>query len=204
MDSAIEILRLAKRLSYKTLGLEVNEKLDLEELSSKARELNIDIVFRVIVKGETRLELRRALDSIEYKRRNLLVIASPETLDALRYSSTNKRVHIVRVKPSLEKYIDKSQVRLFRERGWGAIEISIGEVIRSTNISYLYEITRRAHILDVNTVIVSDASTLEELWSPHSIIGLLVSLGIPYWRAKSWLSSVPAYIIDYINRLRNA
>ncbi|MCS7107212.1 MAG: hypothetical protein NZ902_03810 [Acidilobaceae archaeon] len=150
---------------------------------------------RVTVEGSTRAEVRRALDRAH--RRGVIMAVRPRSLDALRYSSVSKSVHIIRVEQEVEKFIDKSEARLFKSRGWGALELSLNE-LRGRQLSLLYNVSHKAHALDLNLVISSDASSAEELWSPLSVIGLLSSFGIPSWRAKSWITSVPSYVMDRI------
>ncbi|MCX8195520.1 MAG: hypothetical protein N3F67_00315 [Acidilobaceae archaeon] len=166
-----------------------------EAVEGEAKRLGIAAVPRVTVEGSTRQEVRRALEEV---RRGALVAVRALSLDALRYSSVNKRVHLIRVEPGLEKFIDKSELRLFKARGWGALEVSLREARSRRGLAYLYEACHRAHLLDVNLVISSDAEMPEDLWSPLAAIGLLASMGIPSWRAKSWMTSVPAYVLDRI------
>lgn len=189
------MLRRAKELRFSRLSLELSEGLEWEEVERAAEELGLRVVPRVTVEGSTRAEMRRALDKVA--RRGVITAARPKSLDALRYSSVSKSVHLIRVEQEVERFIDRSEARLFRSRGWGALELSLGG-LSGRRLALLYEISHKAHALDLNLVISSDASSPQDMWSPLSVIGLLSSFGIPAWRAKSWLTSVPSYVIDRI------
>lgn len=189
------MLKRARELGFSRLSVELPEGLEWGEVERAAGELGIRVVPRVTVEGSTRAEVRRALDRVA--RRGVLKAVRPRSLDALRYASVSKGVHLVRVEQGVERFIDRSEARLFRSRGWGALELSLAE-LGSRQLALLYDVSHKAHSLDLNLVISSDASSPQEMWSPLSVIGLLSSFGIPAWRAKSWLTSVPSYVVDRI------
>lgn len=187
-------MRFAARLGYSLVGVERSDRIDWEKVRSAAGELGISARGVFVASGATRAEMRKALE--EGRGRGDLVLAVPKSLDALRYSSVRKEVHMIRVVRGMEKHIDASQARLFSNRGWGAVEVSLSELWRPGGIQFAYEILRRAHELDLDVVITSGASSAEELWDPEAIVGLISSFSIPSLKALSWITSVPARIAE--------
>lgn len=181
-------------MGYSLLGIERNASIDWDRLLSVAAEKKIKILGVVIVSGSTRAEMRRSME--ESKGKGELVVAAPRSLDALRYSSVRKEIHLVKIVRGMEKYVDASQATLFRNRGWGAVEVSLSELWRSGGVSFLYEVMRRAYELKVDLVVTSGATSAEELWSPQAVIGLISSFSISRMKALSWITSVPARIAE--------
>jgi RNase P/RNase MRP subunit p30 len=196
-DVALRMIKLASRLGYKILAVEYRDNLDMGRLASVARGEGVRIVTRVTVRGATRSDIRVALDRVwDLVGGKALVVVEAESIDVARYAGVNKRVHVLRVKPGTEVFIDKSQERLFRSRGWGAFEIPLSYVSRGASIGYLYEVVDRVRRLNVRAIAVSDAVDEYTMWSPVSIIGLLHTLGLRPEQAASWVSSSPASIVS--------
>lgn len=196
-DVAIEMIRLARRLGYRILAVEYRDNIDMGKLSNVASSMGVKVVGRVTIRGSSRSEVRRALDSIRgIAVGETIVSVEAEALDAARYAGVNKRVHMLRVKPGMESVVDKSQVRLFESRSWGAFEVSLAYVLKPKGWSYISEVMRRISKLNVSTrlVVVSDANDIYTMWSPASIIGLLSSLGLSPEHAARCISSTPATI----------
>ncbi len=196
-DSALRMIKLASRLGYKLVAIEHRDGLDLERIAETARSEGVKVVRRITVRGSTRSELRVALERAwEITGGNALLVVEAESLDAARYAGVNKRVHILRIKPGTEFFIDKSQLRLFKSRGWGVFEVSLSQLVRGSSIGYLYEVVDRVTRLNARAIVVSDAVDEYTMWSPASIVGLLHSLGLRPEQAIAWISSSPASIVS--------
>ncbi len=185
------MVEACRRLDYKIIAYEA------ASLGEPPSFEGVKLVPRATVKGSTRREVWEGIRFVKEKfKRRVLIAVEPSSLEALRYASVNKDVDIIRVNVDIIKFIDKSQARLFRERGWGSLEFPLSTVLKGFGLKPLYDAASRAYMFKVNFIIVSDAESIEELWSPHSIVGLLASMGVDRLKAISWISSVPAYIVD--------
>jgi RNase P/RNase MRP subunit p30 len=193
-DVALNMIRLASKLGYRILAVEHRDSIDLERVAEIAGSEGVKVIRRVTIRGSSRADVRAALDKVWGSLGGALVVVEAESLDAARYAGVNKRVHALRVKPGAEAFIDKSQERLFKSRGWGAFEIPLSYVIEGRSIGYLYEVVYRVRRLNVRAAAVSDAVDEYMLWSPASVVGLLYSLGLKPGQAVSWISSSPAFI----------
>ncbi len=178
-DVSRETLALARRLGYKLVG---------SENSAEAEDI-VRIVRRVHVKGSTRRDIARALSNIRTGR--ALVVVEPLSMEAARYAAVNKSVHVIRVAPGMHRVIDRSTKRLFEERGWGALEVTLrpAALRHRSWMRYLYISLRKAYSLDIPLVVVSDARSRWELWHPRSIAGLAEVAGIPGDAALAWFSN---------------
>ncbi len=183
------ILLLARRLGYSTVAVELGS-VDGGEARRIGEEAGVRVVTRVTLRAATRREARLALDRAP---RADIVALAPTALDAARYAAVNKRIHIVRVEPGMERIVDASEARLLWEKGWGALEVSLSEALRG-DWRYL-SVLRRAYAFNADTVLVSDASDETGLWSPYHVRGLLRSLGLPPSMADVWLGSAPSRLL---------
>ena len=196
-DLALTMVRLASKLGYRIIAIEHRDSIDIERVSEIAGGEGVKVIRRVTIRGSSRAEVRAALDRIrDTLGGGVLVVVEAESLDAARYAGVNKRVHILRVKPGAEVFVDKSQQRLFKSRGWGVFEIPLSYAIEGRSIGYLYEVVDRVRRLNVRAIAVSDAVDEYSMWSPASIVGLLYSLGLKPDQAVSWISSSPAFIVS--------
>ncbi|MDM7274840.1 MAG: RNase P subunit p30 family protein [Thermoprotei archaeon] len=193
IETLRDMVKTCRRLGYKILAYEA----EIANLREPPSFEGVKLVPRATVKGSTRGEVWEGIRLVKERfKRRVLVAVEPLSLEALRYASVNKDVDIIRVNVDIIRFIDKSQARLFRERGWGSLEFPLSTVLKGFGLKPLYDAVFRADSFDVNFIIVSDAESAMELWSPPSIIGLLASMGVDRLKAVSWISSVPAYIVD--------
>lgn len=193
LETLRDMVETCRRLGYKILAYEA-EITGIKELPSFE---GIKLVPRATVRGSTRREIWEGIKLVKEKfKRRVLIAVEPLSLEALRYASVNKNVDIIRVNVGIIRFIDKSQARLFRERGWGSLEFPLSTVLKGFGLKPLYDAAFRANSFEVNFIVVSDAESVKELWSPPSIIGLLTSMGVDRLKAISWISSVPAYIVE--------
>jgi len=189
LDELRGILRVARRLGYTAVAVEA-EHVGPAEARRLGEEAGVKVYTRVTVRAATRREARLALDSAP---KADIVALAPTGLDAARYAAVNKRVHLVRVEPGMERIVDASEARLLWEKGWGAIEVSLREALRG-NWRYL-SVLRRAYAFDADTVLVSDAREAVDLWSPYHVRGVLRALGLPPSMADVWLGSSPSRLL---------
>ncbi len=193
-DEAISIIKLAARMGIKGVAIERTVfDGDMNRVKDEASKLGVKVFFRHTVAASTRREARKGIDSAP---RNAIVVVEARSLEVLRYAAVNKRVDVIRPGPGMEVHAtDKSQARLFRERGWGFVEVSLrplaeGE-IREGSWRRVHLTIRRGFGNGVNLILVSDASAPEELWSPRSMVGIAVAAGIPEQAALSMVYNNP-------------
>ena len=149
------------------------------------------VIPRFTVRASTRREARRGLDGAP---RDSLIVVEATAAEAARYAAVNKLVDVLRLPPRLSYLVDRSTSRLFRERGWGLVEISLGGLSADTAgriLPSLASALRRAEAYGVPVAVVSDAEDPLGLWHPYEIAGLAEALGIPWHRGLSWISTSP-------------
>ncbi|MEB3787810.1 MAG: hypothetical protein GSR78_03540 [Desulfurococcales archaeon] len=183
-----ETLAAARRLGYTIVGSQ----------KEPGGDEVVKVVRRVHVKGSTRKEIARALGKTV--KGEVLVVVEPLSLEAARYAAVNKKVHLIRVAPGMQRIIDRSTKRLFEERGWGAIELTLKPATLGEKgwFRYLYISLRKAYSLDIPVVVVSDAESEWELWHPRSAAGLAELAGIPGDAALSWFHNSARRIITMV------
>ncbi|MEB2836710.1 MAG: hypothetical protein GSR80_000660 [Desulfurococcales archaeon] len=153
------------------------------------------VIPRFTIRASTRREARRGLDAAP---RGSLVVVEATAADAARYAAVNKLVDVLRLPPRLSYLVDRSTARLFRERGWGLVEISLGGLSADTAgriLPPLASALRRAEAYGVPVAVVSDAGDPLSLWHPYEVAGLAESLGIPWHRGLSWISTAPLSVL---------
>ncbi len=188
-ESLADIAKHAARLGIEGLGV------DYALAASAAPVEGLRLLPRYTVRASTKREARLQLERAP---RRALVVLEALSLDTLRYGGVSKLVDVVRPGPGLEHYaVDQSQARLFRERGWGAVEVSVRGLSVSSRpgIWRRFIVTvRRAFASGVPLVLVSDARAPMELWHPRSLVGLLVLAGVPEERALASVYNEPARV----------
>ncbi|GAB6147696.1 RNase P subunit p30 family protein [Stetteria hydrogenophila] len=194
VEEAVSLLRVAARLGVKGVAVESTVfEGDLGEVEREASRLGVRVFLRHTVSAATRREARRGIDSAP---RNAIVVVEARSLEVLRYAAVNKRVDLIRPGPGLEAYAtDRSQARLFRERGWGFVEVTLRPLtvrgLREDSWRRIHLMIRRGFGNGVSLVFVSDASEPGELWSPAGIAGIPVVAGIPEHAALSAVYNNP-------------
>jgi len=188
-----DIAFLAARLGYSALGVDcVEHKNDM--LREVERESKIRIVCRALIRGENRRAIAQKLHRLP---RDHVVVVEAENLDVARYAAVKKRVDIIRLSGRGLAALDRSQARLFKERGWGAIELSLKPVITDPhrNLQRFITAVRKAVAFGIDLIIVSDAGTPEELIPPYSAAGIVSLSGLPGEYALSFISNSPLSIL---------
>ncbi len=196
LDDFKEIARTAKDMGICVLGLDCESlELSVDEARSLSEKLGVVMVCRAVLKGSRRRDIAVKLRSTN---RNTLIVVEAETLDVARYAAVKKSIDIIRVTPESYNLIDRSQARLFRERGWGAIEISLKPVLEDPEsaLPRLIPALRRAYAYGIDLILVSDASNPYELIHPRSAAGIASLAGIPGDYALSYVSTVPRSILE--------
>lgn len=183
-----EIARQAARLGIEGLGVDYSA-------GAAGRSVgDVRLIPRFTVRASTRREARMQLEKAP---RKAVVVLEATGLDALRYGGVSKLVDVVRPGPGLEHYaVDQSQARLFRERGWGAVEVPVRGLHEARPGAWrrFMLVVRRAYSSGVPLVLVSDAGGPLELWHPMSLAGLLVLAGIPEDRALASIYNEPVRV----------
>jgi len=194
---ALELLREAARLGYKLIAIEELEELDKERISEESSKRGLTVVWRRTIASENRRGFREAARG----RVGRLMVAEPLSLEAARFAASSKSFHLLRITPGMERLIDRSTKRLFSERGWGAIEVSLRLLLNNwgpREWRYYSVSLRRAHAYGLTTVIVSDASRPEELWHPYSVIGVSAIAGLPGPLARRSITSAPRVVASML------
>ncbi len=196
-DNTIEALNMisyAKRMKIGMIGIDLRSDIDLDKVTEYAGKLGIRIIYRYDVEGKRRSEIAKLLRRAP---RNAIVTIIPQSIDAARYAAVNKRVHMIRIPLGMEKIADKSTAKLFRDRGWGAIEVVLHYLLgsqRNNKWKHYYVTLRRAYSYNINVVLSSGARNIHEMWHPYQMAGIASLAGVPGEHAITWVSSVPAYI----------
>jgi RNase P/RNase MRP subunit p30 len=134
----------------------------------------VTIIPRIDVEYRNLKDLRRRVEH-----RKLLVVIEVSGLNDLRKAPLSRVGNVIRIKPELARYIDKSQAKLIAGSG-KILELSLKEFTKSKNNLYKFAIAiRRMHAYDIPYALVSDAQTEYELWHPRMIVGLLELIGVP-------------------------
>lgn len=182
------LLKTLYRLGYRAAGAPAPA---IERLEPLARNLGLRLVPRIHVVASTPRDLSKASGG------GLLVV-EPTSLEAARRAAVMRSVALIRVRPGMQRIVDKSTARLFRSRGGGAIEISLKPLLsgRSSVWRWFTVSLRRALAYGLDVVLVSDASSLWELWHPRVVEGLASLAGVPQRVPLSWLSNTPRSIIE--------
>ena len=158
---------------------------------------SVKLIPRMTVTVESPSEVVR---SVRRTPRGVLVSVKPLTIEAARRAATSKRVHLIRIPLGMARIIDRSTARLFRDKGYGAIEIPLSEVLRNLEYGWRHLVisVRRAIAYRVNLVLVSDASSKWDLWDPRVAASLMSIIGVPWHVALSWVSNTPRSIAKLV------
>ena len=199
-EEALELVRAAARMGYRLLGIEESGGIDRERVVEESARHGATIVWRrTIVAGD-----RRTLAAEAKRGRGVLLVAEPLSLEAARYAATSKAFHVLRIRPGEERLVDRSTLRLFRDRGWGAVEVSLRHLLGDwgTREWRYYSVSlRRAHAYNIEAILVSDAREPLELWHPYTVIGVAVTAGLPLQSARMLITSTPQRIARAAGRL---
>ncbi len=143
---------------------------------------------RGFIEARTRREVRKGAETL-YPKVDIVVV-KPLTLEAARYSAASKKVHVIRVDESNRWAADRGTAEIFRQRGWGAVEISLKPLLSMNPRSWqaFASIIRRLYPLGVQAFVVSDATNPFELWSPISASSLISTLGVPVEHSMLYMS----------------
>lgn len=198
-EALVGLLQAAKRLGYCLLGVEYSG--EWGEVESLSKEIGVRTVRVLVLEGDTRRELARRLAGVT---RNTLFFAKGVNQDVARYSSVNKKFAGFLAVPGQERLVDRSTKKLFHERGWGIVLVSLNHLLseeRNRRIwRYYYLSLRRAYAYKVDLALVSAAESAGGLWHPLSAMGVGELFGVPAEYAASWLTSHPARIMDVFTR----
>lgn len=178
------ILEVAARLGYRAVGA------PSDLIGEVTCRRGILLFPRYTLKASTRREARLALDKAP---RNALIVVEAEALDSARYAAVNKRVDVLRIPLKLASLVDRGTARLFRERGWGLVEVSLHPLLDPgvETLSSLAAALRRAEAYSIPIALASDARDPLELWPPKAVAALGEVVGIPWERGLSLLTTNP-------------
>ncbi len=199
-EEAVEIFKRARWLGIGILGFSRSNGVDAREVEVIARKAGLRVVYRYNIEGERRSEVA---GEIRRAPGGHIIAVIPHSMDVARYAAVNKRVHIITVPPGMERIVDRSTAKLFRDRGWGSIEIVLDNIIDSRgNVRlwrHYYISMRRAFAYKINTILSSGASSYREMWHPYQMAGIAALTGVPGEYALTWVSSVPSYIVSLLS-----
>ncbi len=190
MDDVESTLRIARRMGYSHLGVPVDVYDDVKEAAGR---LGLKLVPRIHIVAESASDVKPI-------RGRGVVVVEPLSLEAARRAAVARGVHLLRVRPGMQRVIDRSTFRLFKNRGYGAIELSLKHLLdgRTSTWRWFMVSLRRAYAYGLDLVLVSDSHSLWELWHPRSIEGLAELAGIPGKVGLSWVSNVPGSIASLV------
>ena len=159
-------------------------------LKSVAARYGIEVIPRVHVVADTARDLARI-------RGRGLVVVEPTSLEAARKAAIMRSVRVIRVRPGMQRIVDRSTARLLRSRGGGAIELSLASLSRGGVGSWRWFTVslRRAFAYGIDVVLVSDSETRWDVWHPRHIEGLASLAGIPHKLGLSWISNTPRSLL---------
>jgi len=199
-DEALNMIARARSMKIGLLGIDAGSIIDSDEVNRQASRLGVKIYYIYVVEGERRSEIAR---HVRRAPRNAIITVTPWSIDAARYAAVNKRVHIIRIPPGMERIVDRSTAKLFRDRGWGAVELVLRNLLSSWRDSegwrHYYLAMRRAYAYGLNVVLSSGAEYQHEMWHPYQMAGIASLAGVPGEHALTWVSSTPSYIASLTN-----
>ncbi len=196
--------------SLKDMLLFIKNKFDVKVVGLKygnlcgiAKELGetigVKVVCRVELEGNTRGEIAKVLLKVKGLS-DVLNVAKIRTLDVARYAAVKKDIDILRFEPEAYRFIDKSQSKLLKNKGYKPIELSLRETIISPDkLPNLLNSIRRTFSYGIDLILVSDATRIQELVHPISMASIAALAGIPEILALSYVSAVPLSVIKRKN-----
>ncbi len=198
-EGALELVRAAARMGYRLLGIEDSGGIDRERVREESARHGAKVVWRrTITAGD-----RETLAAEARRGRGRLLVAEPLSLEAARYAATSKAFHVLRIRPGEERVVDKSTLRLFKDRGWGAIELSLRHLLDGWGARewrYYSVSLKRAHAYNIEAILVSDATEPLELWHPYTVIGIAVAAGLPIQYSRRLITSTPQRVVSAAKR----
>ena len=121
-------------------------------------------------------EVRRAAQAYD------IVVVRPRSAEVARLAARDPGVAFIQLPPGMARYMDRSQALMLRE-GRAAAEIRLSTLLRPGDprrgLRGLMVIARRAAAYEAPLVVGSGARLAWEAWPPQSVVGLLVSFGVP-------------------------
>jgi len=160
-------------------------------LNLEYRKASIKILRRSTIKARTRKSARSQIEETLRKDKPDIIAVEPETVDVARYAATHKKVSLIRVTPGMERIVDESTAILLRQKGYGALEVTLNYMLEPSYRAwrYLYFTLRRAAGYSIPIVFSSCARTPSMAWHPYHIAGIGSILGIPPEKVLAWLSN---------------
>ena len=189
----MEMLSFLKdKLDVSVVGIEYGN------LCEKSKELEDKIGIRVVcvieLKGNTRRDIAKEL--LKARKVKGLKVGVASTLDTARYTAIKSEIDIVKLEPKAYKFIDKSQSLLLKRKERKPIELSLKEVLKDPRkLPDLLNAIRRAFSYDIDLILVSDASRVQELIHPLSMASIAGLAGVPEPLMFSYISTIPLSII---------
>ena len=199
-DDALEIIGVLASLGYRAVIVERDEMIDPTKVEKRARELGLLIAWRRTGRASGRKSARRHAEAA----RGDVVAVIPLTQEAARYAAQSRSIHIIVAEPGLERLVDRSTLTLFRQRGWGLVEIPLSYVLDAARESehrlevvlrHVFTAFRRAAGYGVPLGIASCAENRWGVFHPFHIVGLASLAGVPEEVSLRWLSEYPLRLL---------
>ncbi len=197
-DNIDKVLGAAKRLGF--IAVAVNELLS-EEIRAGLRSGILTIPRRQVEVSRPE-DLTKAISLV--KPEEVLAVV-PRNLDSFRRAGRLRRIDVIRVEPGFNIRPDKSERNLIHERGAAVIEFSLRPLLTREGdardyMSWLRDVLLRSVQVGLRFILVSDASSEEELWHPAHVVSLLSSVGVPSQHVLAALSSGPGLVLSRLAR----
>ena len=198
-ENLIEILKIAHKLGFGTVAVEIEEKKLMKELNNLEREYKVKILRRKTIVAEKEEELRKSLRGI--KKLYDVVAVKPLSYPVARFAARDGRVDLVIIDNDSIRYLDLSEIRLLEQFN-GALELPLNHIIahisKARFLTRLISKTRLITRYDPPVIVSSAASNVYNLWHPLQMIGFLMLIGIPESKATSAVIVEPFRIITRI------
>ena len=207
-EDALGILRDASKLGYKALVFEYDEFVDMSAVARAADERGIRIFWRITVRAGDRKSIKKALGS--RPSRVSLVALEPLSYEAARYAARSRSIHILTIGPGMEKYIDRSTLTLFEQRGWGLAEIQLTGLSdllvdpparAEQRLKHVFVAMRKAAGYGIPASVASCAETRWDLVHPQHVAGIASLAGVPPEVSVRWLTVDPARMLSVALRV---
>ena len=179
-EDAARLADLYARMGVGMVLVEASDPGLARRLVKVFQDRGVDAYARITVEvkewGKGVTEVRRAAQAYD------IVAVRPRSAEAARLAARDPGVALIQLPPGMARYMDRSQALMLRE-GRAAVEIKLQPLLHPgdprRSLRGLMVIARRAAAYEAPLVVGSGARLAWEAWPPQSVVGLLVSFGVP-------------------------
>jgi len=195
---AEELARLYRLMGVRWVAVEAGDPAAARGLAEVFRAYGVEAVTRVTLEasewGDAVKRLKRLAEEYD------VVVVRPRSAEAARLAARDPRVAAVQLPPGMARYMDKSQAALLRESG-AVVELRLRVLLGGGDprlgLRGVMVAARRAAAYEAAFAVSSCARSRWEAWPPMTVVGLLVSFGVPPPVARL---SVSGYCLQALRR----